>query len=177
MMKRTTLLALIVFCSGACAESAEDHAATGASQLQPFKAELKAALVAGMKQGPAMAIEVCKTRAPEIAGRLSIGGVEMGRSSHRLRNPDNQGPGWVGPLVTRYAEGEGGTEPVTVMLDDGRVGYAEPIMMQPLCLTCHGTTLADDVAEQLSAMYPEDQATGFSEGDFRGVFWVEFPAD
>ena len=176
-MKRMTLLALLTICAGACAEPAVDHAATGAAQLQPFKAELKAALVAGMQQGPAEAIEVCKTRAPEIAGRLSTDGVEMGRSSHRLRNPDNEGPDWLGPVVMRYAEGEGGTEPVTVMLDDGRVGYAEPIMVQPLCLTCHGTALAEDVAEQLSAMYPEDEATGFSEGDFRGVFWVEFPAD
>jgi len=25
-------------------------------------------------------------------------------------------------------------------------------------------------------LYPDDQATGFSEGDFRGVFWVEFQA-
>ena len=30
-------------------------------------------------------------------------------------------------------------------------------------------------AAQLAQLYPEDEATGFDEGDLRGVAWVEYP--
>ena len=45
------------------------------------------------------------------------------------------------------------------------------------CLTCHGSSLAPDVAAQISDLYPQDRAVGFEAGDLRGVFWLEFPAD
>ena len=148
----------------ACSEPPVDPQVRGAELLAPFKAELKEALVAGMQEGPAAAIEVCSERAPEIAASLSIDGVTMGRSSHKLRNPDNAPPAWL----------ELSDEPLVVGLEDGRHGYAEPIFIQPLCLTCHGKELAPDVAARIEALYPDDKATGFDVGDFRGVFWVEF---
>jgi hypothetical protein len=43
-----------------------------------------------------------------------------------------------------------------------------------MCLICHGENLAPDIATRISEAYPSDKATGFSEGDVRGVFWVEF---
>lgn len=94
-------------------------------------------------------------------------------SSHRLRNPENAAPDWLVPLIDGYASG-GERLPQTVALGEGRAGYAEPITVEPVCLTCHGVELDDAIAAQLAALYPEDQATGFSAGDFRGVFWVEF---
>jgi hypothetical protein len=63
-----------------------------------------------------------------------------------------------------------------VELSDTRLGYVEPIFLQPVCLTCHGETLAPDVASRIEELYPDDQATGFAVGDFRGLFWVEYPA-
>ena len=74
-----------------------------------------------------------------------------------------------------YVGQRGNWQPVSVPLANGRRGYVEPIVMQPLCLACHGETLAPEVAEQIAAEYPEDRATGFRVGDFRGVFWVEYP--
>jgi hypothetical protein len=68
-------------------------------------------------------------------------------------------------------------EPLAVGLADNRWGYVEPIMLQPLCLTCHGSELAPGVAEQISELYPEDHAIGFEAGDLRGVFWLEFPGE
>lgn len=146
----------------------------GATLLAPFKADLKAALVDGMQQGPAAAIVVCREEAPAIAERLSVNGVRMGRSSHRLRNPYNAPPDWLRPTIDAYAANGAELAPRVIDLGGGRSGYVEPIVMQPLCLTCHGETLPPDVAASLQAKYPQDQATGFAEGDFRGVFWVEF---
>ena len=165
---------LLLVALAAVVQAGDDPAAHGASLLAPFKAELKSALMAGMKEGPATAIEVCSKNAPGIAASLSVDGVLMGRSSHKLRNSDNAAPEWLAPIIDAYAAGEGELEPVVVKLEDGRHGYAEPIRVQPLCLTCHGTTVHADVADRIKALYPDDAATGFSEGDFRGVFWVSF---
>jgi len=77
-------------------------------------------------------------------------------------------------VITAYAAGTLEMQPQAIALGDGRTGYAEPIIVQPMCLTCHGSELDAGVAEQIAELYPEDQATGFSAGDFRGVFWVEF---
>ena len=55
------------------------------------------------------------------------------------------------------------------------VGYVEPIVTQPLCLTCHGDVQDPALAARIKDEYPEDEATGFQPGDLRGVFWVTYP--
>lgn len=150
--------------------------ARGATLLKPFKQDLKTALVQGLEQGPAQAIEACRTRAPQISASLSVDGVRLGRSSHRLRNPANTAPDWVAPVMESWVSDPDAREATTVDLSDGRQGYVEPIMVQPLCLTCHGDSLTPDLAARIADLYPDDQATGFAEGDSRGIFWVEYPA-
>jgi len=76
-----------------------------------------------------------------------------------------------------YLDKASSREPRIVELAGDRWGYVEPIMVQPLCLTCHGSQPAPDVAERIAELYPDDKATGFQTGDLRGVFWLEFPAD
>jgi len=106
-----------------------------------------------------------------------VDGVRMGRSSHKLRNSGNTAPEWVIPIMQAYLDEPSGPEPRAIELADDRWGYVEPIMLQPLCLTCHGSQLAPDVAKRIAELYPDDEATGFEAGDLRGVFWLEFPAD
>ena len=122
------------------------------------------------------AISVCKEQAPAIAGSLSIDGIEIGRTSHRLRNPANVAPGWVDAALQTYLKEVGDRVPRVVSLPDNREGYVEPIVTQPLCVACHGGNLAPEVAAHIKEMYPEDAATGFEVGDLRGVFWVEYSA-
>ncbi len=167
-----TCIVILAACTEAEPEAQVDPAVQGAALLVPFKANLKNELVTSMQSGVDEAIAACNTAAPAIASSLSVGGVRMGRSSHKLRNPANVAPDWVAPAIADYLAGE--TQPVTVELDSGRHGYIEPIVMQPLCLTCHGQELQPDVEAKLAQLYPEDEATGFAAGEFRGVFWVEY---
>ena len=148
--------------------------AKGAQLLRPFKTQMQQALKAGMAEGPIHAIDACRIKAPEIAAALSNDGVRVGRASHKLRNPENSGPDWVRPVLDDYLASDH-REPVEVALENGYIGYAEPIAVQPLCLTCHGDGLAPDLASTISTLYPEDRATGYADGEFRGVFWVEYP--
>jgi hypothetical protein len=153
----------------------EAELARGADLLVPFKQDLQKALKSGLAEGPAEAIQVCRVKAPGIADALSVDGVRVGRSSHKLRNPDNTAPEWVGPIMRAYLDEPSNLKPRAVALPGDRWGYVEPIMVQPLCLNCHGVELAPDVAGRIAELYPEDRATGFEAGELRGVFWVEFP--
>jgi hypothetical protein len=172
---RATLLAFVFAATTSHAQDAE--LARGAELLAPFKKDLQQALKSGLAEGPAEAIQVCRVKAPGIANSLSVAGVRMGRSSHKLRNPDNTAPDWVSPIMQTFLDDPSSREPLAVGLADNRWGYVEPIMLQPLCLTCHGSELAPGVAEQISELYPEDHAIGFEAGDLRGVFWLEFPGE
>lgn len=171
--KRSVAL-LTVMLAAACSKPLPDTE-TGSAMLQPFKIELKQALEAGLAAGPAEAIDVCRVRAPRIAASLSITGVRLGRTSHKLRNPENIAPAWANDILDTYLDDAAARKPVAVRLADGRVGHAEPIVAQPLCLVCHGESLAPELAEAIADAYPDDRATGFSAGDLRGIFWVEYP--
>lgn len=155
--------------------SVDTESFQGALLLAPFKRDLTQALLAGMARSPIEALTACRTRAPEIADALSQGGVRLGRTSHRLRNPANASPDWVRPILNAYLADPSHAAPRSVSLPEGRTGYVEPIRMQPLCLTCHGERLAPEVAARIAELYPEDRAVGFDVGDVRGVFWVDYP--
>ena len=157
-----------------CTQSTVDPEAEGAALLAPFKQDLKSALIKGMESGPVAAISACSVEAPTIAGELSVEGVVMGRSSHKLRNVENAAPEWVAPYLEAYAAGKQ-SGPIAIKVAEDRFGYIEPIMIQPMCLNCHGADLHPNVAATINELYPDDEAAGFSDGDFRGVFWVEFP--
>lgn len=171
-----SLAFLLLACTSGEAPSMETNMARGAGLLTPFKRDLQQALVAGMQKGPVNAISVCKDQAPAIAASLSVDGVEMGRTSHRLRNPANVAPAWVDTVLKSYLDNSLDRSPKVVALPDNREGYVEPIVLQPICVPCHGRTLAEDVTAHMKAAYPEDEATGFEVGDLRGVFWAEYPA-
>jgi hypothetical protein len=124
-------------------------------------------------EGPAAAIEVCSKEAPQIASRISQEhGLTIGRTSFRLRNPDNTPPEWATQLVAdRVPE-------ATYLAKDGKLAALLPIKLQPECLMCHGAEngIPPVVADALAEHYPQDEATGFQEGELRGWFWVDVPA-
>lgn len=124
-------------------------------------------------EGPAAAIAVCSEEAPQIAADTSREhGVSMGRTSFRLRNPKNTPPPWATQLVADRVD-----EP-TYLSNGRKLAALLPIRLEATCLMCHGSeeAIPPPVKEALAKHYPEDQATGFQEGDLRGWFWVEVPA-
>jgi hypothetical protein len=168
------VLGVVALRAGTAAAPEPQWAEEAQAALRPFKQRLMAALQDGLAQGPEAAIDACRVEAPGIAASLASPTLAVGRTSHRLRNPDNAPKPWLRPILEEFRSappGAGGFR--TVRLGGGRVGYAEPIYVQPLCLTCHGTDLAPSVAERIRAAYPDDEATGFALGEFRGLFWVE----
>lgn len=168
---------MLLLAAAAWAASDEEARARGAAYLAPFKSRLQQALQAGLARGPVEAIAVCRIEAPEIVTALSRDGVRLGRVSHKLRNPANGEPAWARAVLDEYLAQPAARAPRVVPVAPGRTGYVEPIVTQPLCVTCHGEAIAPEVAAALTRLYPDDRATGFRPGDLRGVFWVEFPSD
>lgn len=135
--------------------------------FEKFSGTLMRAMAEG---GPAAAILVCQQEAPQIA--KSIGeqlGVSIGRTGVRLRNSNNQPPSWAAEFVEAKTD-----KPTFVNLSDNKAAAFLPIKLQVQCLMCHGPNdqIAPDVKDQLQKAYPDDQATGFHEGDLRGWFWI-----
>jgi hypothetical protein len=171
MMFKWLLAAFAALISPVAADHVLEDRARAA--LQPLKSELQSELKAGMASGPISAMEVCRSRAPEIAARLQSESLQLGRTSHKLRNRENAPRPWVAPILAGYLANPEDARPVVVRLPEGRVGYVEPIVTQPLCVVCHGERIAEPLRKKIEELYPEDGATEFKAGDLRGVFWVE----
>lgn len=139
---------------------------------------LKGELMGAMKEGgPVAAIDVCNTKASGLTDKVGEDmGVSIGRTSLKLRNPENA-KDWVRPWLEKH-DGMGAAKP---MGTEERVGdtlrVIRPIGVEGPCLACHGPSenLSAEVKALLAEKYPEDQATGYAVGDLRGAFWVEVP--
>ena len=104
-------------------------------------------------------------------------GARVGRASLKLRNPNNAGPQWV----QDYLKSQEGKIAVDVhglsevVGDTARV--ARPITVQASCLSCHGERVDASIQPLLAERYPDDKATGYHEGELRGVVWAEVPVN
>lgn len=145
--------------------------------------QLKGALMQALSEGtPADALEMCAGKAQTMtAGAGERAGAKVGRSSLRLRNPDNAPPDWVAGWLQEQGErpvdGVKGLSRVDETPDGKVARFLAPIGIEPPCTQCHGPqdSLAEGVAAGLAARYPNDAAVGYAVGDLRGALWAEVP--
>lgn len=143
-----------------------------------LQAELKNAMQSG---GPVTAIAVCNTQAMLITQEISTQkGLHLARVSPKNRNPANAPNEWQAAVLNDFEKQKTeGKDPAslswsdTVDVDGQReFRFMKAIPTGDICLQCHGTNISADVSKVLTSLYPEDRATGFSEGDIRGAFVV-----
>jgi len=172
------LLLLLVHSAGfAEAGDADADRTRAAIAVESFAAQLKKALVATMSTaGPVAAIEVCHDRAPTIAAEVSAGqGLTVGRVTDRARNSANIANAWQAAVLADWAgQQAAGVDLARIeyfeALPEGGFRYMKPILVQPVCLTCHGAAPAAAVRDALAEAYPDDRAIGYAVGDLRGAF-------
>lgn len=149
--------------------------------LKELKKELKTAL---KTKGPVGAIDVCSKKALQITEEVAeeIGDIEIKRTSFKYRNPRNK-PDKYEAEALRFFEKTlketGKLPPYYIQKVDGEYRYYKPLKIQGVCLTCHGSPQEMDpkVLKKLKELYPQDKATGYKLGDFRGVIRVSIPED
>lgn len=152
--------------------------------MQTFKA-MSSALKQAMREGGVKkAVSFCNLEAQPIADSLSMQyGVQISRVSDRARNELNKASKKEEELITNYQllldhKKELGNE--MVLSPNEKPIIYKPIQIKALCLNCHGTIGKELTAENASfikQLYLEDRATGYKEGDLRGMWKIEFTGD
>ena len=157
-----------------------DHGGEASSALlASLGPKLKAALMAG---GPVHALTICQKVAQpstkEVSGKMTS--ISLTRVSLKPRNPENAPDRLDTEILTAWKKkmAEHGKAPSDeVRMKDGKTAvFYRPIMVQDVCLICHGDpgTFSDALRKQLTKLYPDDMATGYTTGEVRGAFRVEF---
>jgi hypothetical protein len=133
--------------------------------------------------GPAQALEACGRVALNLTREVGRG-HDLKRTSLRYRNSANAPDGLEREALELFAAKARGDHPpwyAEKFRREDRVFYRyyQPLYATGLCLTCHGpaSDLPAAVRDILNGRYPEDRATGFGDGDFRGLIRVEISAE
>lgn len=179
-MKRMGFLtaALLASCSSekeaprhADAEVIEEAKAAAEAAFERLSGELGKAIAEG---GPVHAIPVCSSKAGSLTSEVAAEhGLEMVRLSDRPRNPEQRA---TGDDLAALEAMRVAPKPRVSWQDDGTAVVRLPIVLNnPLCLKCHGgeEDIAEETRRVLADRYPEDEATGYSMNDLRGIWRIE----
>lgn len=184
MSKRVISIAGMALCAFAGQSVAQDQAALvdeGKALIKQYGDALRTELTTAVKEkGAPHAISVCNHIAPEIAQKVSAqSGWTVGRSSHRLRNPNNKPDAFTTAAMEEFlAKIAAGGKPedlakAAIVEEGGKKVFhlVKAIPTGEVCLGCHGgAEVKPEVEAALAGLYPDDAARGFSVGDMRGVF-------
>lgn len=145
-------------------------------------AALSGHLMAAIEQGGVPhAVKYCNTAALPLIDSLSkVHKASIRRTSLKVRNEKDAAQGWEKEVLTQYqmliAEGKK-PSPIVKKLDQKRVVFAAPIFMAQPCLKCHGKlgeTLNEQHYTTIKQLYPQDEAIGYVDGDWRGMWSITF---
>lgn len=188
------LALLLTLTAAACGGSEDDEVSPeieaavfelGNSTSQALMGTLVTQLTAAMQEGGAVhAVDFCSTSAIQLTAGVALEqGLDVKRTSMKYRNPANA-PDEDETEALRYFESamaEVGEMPLPWVQKASREEYRfyRPLVVAPPCLNCHGSPAEIDPAVQtiLDERYPDDLATDYAVGDFRGVIRVSVPAD
>jgi len=140
--------------------------------------------VAVARGGATKAVDVCHLRALPLTGEIIAGMpriTAVKRTSQKLRNPANA-PDEAEKLALTQVEKElaAGRLPKVLVqrinLPGGKPEWRvyRPVGIAPQCVTCHGPreSLDAGLVARLAEKYPDDQATGYAAGQWRGLIRV-----
>ena len=149
-----------------------------AAVFSTLSSELQNAMKNG---GVENALQYCNLNALNIVDSLSQAhNAKIRRTSNKYRNPLDQPDENESAIIDIYQkEMDEGKEllPKVIQESDGQHHFYAPIFVNDLCLKCHGTIgneLTQGNADLIKQYYPNDLATGYSKGNFRGVWSIAF---
>lgn len=133
------------------------------------------------KDGLEYAIDFCNVKAIPITDSVSqLESVQIKRVSDKYRNPLNEPNSLEKDMLQSYANdlyNDLELKPVIHINTDGNPVYFNPIIVGALCLNCHGEvgkTVNSELAKVIKTHYPQDKATGYNEGQLRGMWVITF---
>ena len=142
---------------------------------------LRAALTDQISEkGVVAAIEYCNVNAYPITTLFAKEGIMIRRAAARFRNPGNSPDSLEKTVIDSYLFSIRSKQSLndTLVQQPGSMHFFKPIILQAMCKNCHGDLLLDispAALKEIKKRYPDDLATGFKEGDLRGIWHVVFP--
>lgn len=144
--------------------------------------ELSGNLMSKMKEGGIpLAVEYCNTAAIPMTDSLSkTFGAVIKRTSLKTRNPMNRPSDDEKALLEKFEMDHKNGEPlkIVVRVEGDSARYYKPILIEKKCLMCHGNLnkeLSRPADSIIKSLYPKDLATGYTDGDLRGMWSISFP--
>ncbi len=131
------------------------------------------------EKGFAGAIGFCNEQALPLTSTYSNGEISIKRTSDRLRNPANAPDSLEARILSQLSSLKRKNMPLIdfVVSNDNGYHYFKPIVIQALCLNCHGdksTQIKPATWDAILQKYPADSAFNYKEGDLRGIWHVTF---
>ena len=188
MRKLTTtfITALLLSNTLFAAEDATSIKQEGIKYIKMLGGALKKEVKAKMKEDPsgALAMGFCSTKAGEITEKINTQlphYATVRRTALKLRNQANKADATDINVMKSYEEKitDKTFSPKDIKLVETKDAYRiyKPLVAKAMCLKCHGQNISDDMQAILNKTYPNDKATGFKEGDLRGVIVAEIKKD
>lgn len=144
-------------------------------QSNKLKKELLSQVKSKMAEGgPLKAVEFCHENALGLTEEAAQKGYEIGRTSLKYRNPQNAPEKWMEEFL-RQADSTTAKKPYAAQVvqnPEGQDVYISPLYTAAACLQCHARP-AGVLKDKLEKLYPNDKATGYRLGEFRGLVWVK----
>lgn len=177
------LLSSIISCnSGFTDKERSEYLKNGKEIATNSFKELSTQLTTQMEAGgPAQAIPFCKAEALNILGELSEKhNAIIKRSSDQLRSCKIEPTHRELDVINMYKQlvsEKKELNPIIEIDAANKKHFYAPIIVQAKCLTCHGEvnkTMTVKTDSIIKSIYPFDIATGYREGDVRGVWSITF---
>lgn len=163
----------------------DDALATARQTADGLGRELMGLMLAKLRdEGAGGAIAFCADSAQARTAAMASEGIIVRRVTMKPRNLANAPDAYEEALLLALAnQHDAGTLPPDTAAYVGtganrELRYLRPIRIQQQCLTCHGdpSGFPEAVRRTLAERYPDDLATGYAVGDFRGAISVRVAA-
>ncbi len=178
-------ISLILFLScqkGLTETQKKEYLAKGKQIAKTTANHLGGELTKHMKAGGVSeAIPYCNGQAGLLTQEMSEKfKVAIKRTSHKLRNSNNAPTANEIAILEQFKELKATNttlKPVVALDGKGHPHFYAPIIVQKKCLACHGVigdSMKPATDSIIKTLYPKDKATGFHEGDLRGIWSIAF---
>lgn len=148
--------------------------------VQTFDTLRNTLLKAISEKGFPGAVEFCNTAALDITAIYAGEGIQIKRTSDKIRNPVNTSDEMENEILKEYLKLKLEKKELTpIVKQDSKSNhhYFKPILIQAMCLNCHGekeTQIKPDTWDMIQKKYPKDAAINYKEGDLRGLWHIIF---
>jgi len=126
------------------------------------------------------AIAFCNAAASPLTNTYLADDMTIKRTSDKYRNPSNAPDSMEKRIMAKFLQLKSSQQVIKPVFEEDQLGkyhYFKPIILQAMCVNCHGSKtnqIQPAVWQSIQRSYPGDLAFGYKEGDLRGMWHVIF---